>query len=145
MYPLIVRLNNSDNIKEKLKQLSRDNFYTSEEPVVKIDTTIGDKILNLISIVCCLVTIISSIIINVLVFAKNKEKQQKKYVILKTLGYSRVDNIKSQYLEATLCLIVTILLMLLINGVITYIFQNYILENEAMLYGLKLISSSLNI
>lgn len=52
MYPLIVRLNNSDNIKEKLKQLSRDNFYTSEEPVVKIDTTIGDKILNLISIVC---------------------------------------------------------------------------------------------
>lgn len=74
MYPLIVRLNNSDNIKEKLKQLSRDNFYTSEEPVVKIDTTIGDKILNLISIVCCLVTIISSIIINVLVFAKNKEK-----------------------------------------------------------------------
>ncbi len=73
MYPLIVRLNNSDNIKEKLKQLSRDNFYTSEEPVVKIDTTIGDKILNLISIVC-LVTIISSIIINVLVFAKNKEK-----------------------------------------------------------------------
>lgn len=74
MYPLIVRLNNSDNIKEKLKQLSRNNFYTSEEPVVKIDTTIGDKILNLISIVCCLVTIISSIIINVLVFAKNKEK-----------------------------------------------------------------------
>lgn len=73
MYPLIVRLNNSDNIKEKLKQLSRDNFYTSEEPVVKIDTTIGDKSLNLISIVC-LVTIISSIIINVLVFAKNKEK-----------------------------------------------------------------------
>lgn len=35
--------------------------------------------------------------------------------------------------------------MLLIKGVITYIFQNYILENEAMLYGLKLISSSLNI
>lgn len=144
LYPLIVRLKDTDCIKETLQQLKKDGFYTNGEPVVKIDTTVGDKILNLVNLISLLVILIS-IVINILIFAKSKNKKQKKYAILKTLGYNHSEIIKLQFCEMILCLLVTIPIMLIINYNISLFFQMYYIQNEDMLYGLKLIISKTSV
>lgn len=144
IYPLIVRINNINNITSTLQELEKNNFYTTGEAVVKIDTTVGDKVLNLI-IFISLILIIISIIIIILVSIKIQYKQKKKYTILKSLGYSNTDIIKLQVIESFLCLIISVLVILLIIYIINFSFQYYFIEKEAMLYGLNLVISINNI
>lgn len=144
IYPLVVRLKSTDDIHETLKRFEKNHFYTNGDPVVKIDTTIGNKILNLITTIGLLVGIISIIVI-ILISIKNQYKRNKKYAILKTLGYNRVDIIKLQFLESFLCILVTLFLTLIITLFLIFVFQNCYLNNEEMLYGLKLTISKLNI
>ena len=100
--------------------------------------------MNLITTIGLLVGIISIIVI-ILISIKNQYKRNKKYAILKTLGYNRVDIIKLQFLESFLCILVTLFLTLIITLFLIFVFQNCYLNNEEMLYGLKLTISKLNI
>ena len=144
IYPLIVRLKSTDNIQETLKKFEKDHFYTNGDPVVKIDTTIGNKILNLITLISLLVGIISIIVI-ILISIKNQYNQNKKYAIFKTIGYNRVDIIKLQCIESFFCILVTLVLILIITTFIIFVFQRYYVNHEEMLYGLKSIISKFNI
>lgn len=137
IYPLIVRINSTDNIDETLQQFEVDHFYTNGDPVVKIDTTTGDKILNLFMLISAVIIIISFTML-ILVSLKYQQRQERKYAILKVIGYTDKDNIKLSFTEIFCRTISTILLTLIVVYSIVLIFQHFYIQNEVMLYGLNL-------
>lgn len=143
-FPIIVRIDSTDNITQTLANLSEEGFYTNNDAVVRIDTSDGNKILSLL-ICISLISIIFSCIISFFTLVKNHKKKYRMFAILKTCGYNKKEVIKLQYCESCFSIILTIVLSLTINYFVQYVFQQNIINREEMFNGLIINTCSIGL
>lgn len=134
--PLVVVVDKVENIQNVINSFSPNEFNTSG-PVVKVDTYIGDKILNIVTITS-IILIILLIILSIFISLKDIKIKNKKIGILKTFGYTNQNILISKILEEIIKDIIILLLSIPISIIFLNLFQIIYINSHPFLNGLLL-------
>lgn len=134
--PLVVVVDEIENIQSVINTFSSNELNTSG-PVVKVDTSIGDKILKIIKIVSVLL-IILLIILSIFVSLKDAKIKNKKINLLKVFGYTNQNILISKILEEIIKDIVIMIFAILTSKIFLDLFQIIYINSHPFLNGLFL-------
>lgn len=141
--PLVVVLNDVENVDEFEKTIINDGFATTG-PVVKVNTVIGNSILNKI----ILITIFIFILINIISLTnslRNMEEHKAKYILMKVFGFSYKDIYGICFYEELIKYTISFVTAIPLCMILNYIFEKSFLKNQVFLNGLFLKISTVSL
>lgn len=141
--PIVVVINSTDNEKKFIDKIEKDGFSTYGS-VVKINTAVGDDILNKIIIISIILVIIIVVII-IFIVLKENQKRKYEYGLMKVFGYKTEDLICIKIIEETLKSSVSLFAALPFCILIIEGFNNLYIKNQLLINGFTIKFSMLNI
>lgn len=136
-------INSTDNEKKFIDKIEKDGFSTYGS-VVKINTAVGDDILNKIIIISIILVIIIVVII-IFIVLKENQKRKYEYGLMKVFGYRTEDLICIKIIEETLKSSVSLFAALPFCILIIEGFNNLYIKNQLLINGFTIKFSMLNI
>jgi hypothetical protein len=132
---VVDKTKNNDSV---INEISKDNFIINDgSSVLKMDTENGNKIMFYIRVILITLTFIF-IIFAFLLSLKIQKENEKKYAVLKTLGYNNKNIVFLKYLDALFTFACAGFSSIFIGSGFVFLFQKVLESKTAAFEGLNI-------
>lgn len=133
-YPIIVVVDDIDNINSVETELEKNNFSLSY-PTQQINAYVGNKVINLSMLLSCLLVIFSFMII-ILLLSRNINNDREQIGILKASGFSDNQISLMYVLELIYCFVISIIMgVIFLKFIVVPYFMKYYISKKVAYYG----------